>query len=108
MHCQNDHPLWTLMAIWCIIAVVVIGIVMYHEKSKADDVPPGADIVTLLPEGTKESRLLRVVDKEAGVVCYIIQNDTMDFYSGLQCIPANETLPWFWREKLGIKAKGLF
>ena len=50
------------------------------------------EIVAILPEKTKESKLIRVIDKEAGVVCYMIQNDTADFYSGLQCMPTNQTL----------------
>jgi hypothetical protein len=50
------------------------------------------ETITILPEKTKDSKLIRIVDREAGVVCYMIQNDTADFYSGLQCMPTNITL----------------
>ena len=43
-------------------------------------------IISVLPDDADHPKLLRVLDKEAGVVCYILQNDTADFYSGLQCI----------------------
>ena len=49
-------------------------------------------VVGILPEKTKDSKLFRIIDTEAGVVCYIIQNDTADFYSGLQCMPISQTL----------------
>jgi hypothetical protein len=50
-----------------------------------------AKIISVLPEKTKKSRLFRIFDREAGVICYVIQNDTADFYSGLQCLPINQT-----------------
>lgn len=43
-------------------------------------------IISVLPDDADHSKLLRVLDKEAGVICYILQNDTADFYSGLQCL----------------------
>ena len=70
-----------------LLAVVVVGsplaIAVLMNKM---------DVVAILPEKTKEPKLIRVIDTEAGVVCYMIQNDTGDFYSGLQCMPTNRTL----------------
>ncbi len=45
-----------------------------------------AKIISVFPEGIRVSKLIRVLDKETGVICYVLQNDTADFYSGLQCI----------------------
>jgi hypothetical protein len=57
-------------------------------------------IVAILPDKTSESRLIRIIDRDAGIVCYVIQNDTADFYSGLQCLPIDQT--YLERKKKGI------
>jgi len=67
------------LAVFCFVTVPLI----------AEIITP--TIIAILPEKTKESKLIRVIDREAGVICYIIQNDTADFYSGLQCIPIDQT-----------------
>ena len=54
-------------------------------------------VIAILPEKVKVSKLLRIIDKDAGVVCYILQNDTANFYSGLQCIRLG---PFFTNELL--------
>lgn len=58
-----------------------------------------AEVISVLPNDTDESKLLRVLDPEMGVVCYILQNDTADFYSGLQCIKVGSHNEIFRREK---------
>lgn len=85
---KPPNALEQIMAVWAIIVVIALGVIfIWHERPvKADPTPPEAKVVLILPEGTDEPRLIRVIDKQAGVVCYVIQNDAMDFYSGLQCI----------------------
>jgi len=54
-------------------------------------------VIATLPDKVKESKLIRIIDKEAGVVCYVLMNDTADFFSGLQCIRLG---PFFTKELL--------
>ena len=58
-----------------------------------------AEVISVLPDDADHSKLLRVLDPEMGVVCYILQNDTADFYSGLQCIKVGSHNEIFRREK---------
>jgi hypothetical protein len=68
------------LTIFCLVTVPLVAEIIIKPT-----------IIAILPEKTKESKLIRIIDKEAGVVCYMIQNDTADFYSGLQCLPLNQT-----------------
>lgn len=91
---------------WWHVLLMVIGVVMlsWSFAQSSEEWPimsvdvimgkhlgPAYTISTVaeLPDKTNEPRLVRVVDKEAGVICYLIQNDSMDFYSGLQCMVVN-------------------
>lgn len=81
-----------------IIVTIIVALVLFINVFVAYSVTiPNLTIIATLPNKVKESRLLRIVDKEAGVVCYILQNDTADFYSGLQCIRLG---PFFTNELL--------
>lgn len=74
----------TNIIVACIVAMVLlINVFIAYSVDKVFNPPT---VIAILPEKVKVSKLLRVVDREAGVVCYILQNDTANFYSGLQCI----------------------
>jgi len=49
-----------------------------------------ADIVAFIPVLDDEPKLIRVYDEELDAVCYILQNDTAEFLSGLVVKPLHE------------------
>lgn len=72
-----------LVTITPLLAYAATYIVNWEGKSYK------SEIISVLPNKTDDNKLLRIIDREVGVVCYILQNDTADFYSGLQCIKLN-------------------
>ena len=79
-----QHKRNLILVCLLVITFLIQGFLVY---SMADIYIDGVGkIIAILPDKTKESKLIRIVDREAGVVCYVLQNDTADFYSGLQCI----------------------
>lgn len=81
-----------LIAACLVIMVLFINAFIAYSVEKVLNPPT---VIAILPEKVRVSKLLRIVDKEAGVVCYILQNDTANFYSGLQCIRIG---PYFTKE----------
>ena len=85
----------TNLIVACLVAIsLFINVFIAYSIEKV--VNP-LTVIAILPEKVKVSKLLRIIDKEAGVVCYILQNDTANFYSGLQCIRLG---PFFTKELL--------
>jgi len=78
-----------------VLAIVLVGSPLAIAIILANKM----NVVAILPEKTKESKLIRIIDEEAGVVCYIVQNDTADFYSGLQCMSIDNT---YFRKQKGM------
>jgi len=77
-----------------VIMSLFINVFLAYSVNKVINPPT---VIAILPEKVKVSKLLRIIDKDAGVVCYILQNDTANFYSGLQCIRLG---PFFTNELL--------
>lgn len=69
-----------------IVVFLIQGFLVYSMADIYSTAIRNAKIIAILPEKVRVSKLLRIVDREAGVVCYVLQNDTANFYSGLQCI----------------------
>ena len=79
----------------CIIGLVLLlnGFLAFSiAKVPNSPVNKFLKVIAILPDKTKESKLLRIYDEETGVLCYMIQNDTADFYSGLQCLYVGEDI----------------
>lgn len=82
-----------------LVICAIFGILAISETVRSkDDQKEVYHVVAEFPKSVKSSRLLRVIDKEAGVVCYVFSNNTADMYSGLQCLKLDDTVPLFWRK----------
>jgi hypothetical protein len=70
-----------------LLALLYVGIVVGPQVNASSEVleKPAVETLVILPNKTGDSKLMKYTDPETGVTCYFIQNDTADFYSGLQC-----------------------
>ena len=96
---RTHHGLYLLI---CVVLGLAIAF-LPGSCDRAESAESGmkyTDTVAEISTVDDTPRLLRLVDKDAGVVCYILQNDAMTFLSGLQCIPLGNTRPAFWSQYL--------